>query len=138
MYNLFEYSDNYSDTSGSLWGFKRYEVVKNANATTDGAPSFKCKTDLIAGTEANRTKSGVKIIVPLIYLCKFWRSLEMWLINCKVELSLRWVENCVLTTAEIGSNATGGDSATFKITEAKLYVSVVTLSAEDNARLVKQ
>ena len=138
MYNLFEYSDNYSDTSGSLWGFKRYEVVKNANATTDGAPSFKCKTDLIADTEANGTKSGVKIIVPLIYLCNFWRSLELSLINCKVELSLRWVENCVLTTAEIGSNTTGGDSATFKITEAKLYVSVVTLSAEDNARLVKQ
>ena len=44
-------------------------------------------------------------------------------INCKIELSLTWIENCVLTTAEIGSNAdaTGADSATFKITDAKLY-----------------
>ena len=61
----------------------------------------------------------------------FWRSLEMPLINCKVELSLNWMENCVLTTAAIGENAntTGADSATFKITDAKLYVPIVTLSA---------
>ena len=52
----------------------------------------------------------------------------MTLINCKVELSLKWIENCVLTTAPIGANAnvTGADSATFKITDAKLYVLVVT------------
>ena len=64
----------------------------------------------------------------------------MPLINCKVELSLNWIENCVLTSAAIGANAnaTGADSATFKITDAKLYVPVVTLSAEDNVKLVKQ
>ena len=45
----------------------------------------------------------------------------MPLINCKVELPLKWIENCVLTTAEIGANtdATGADEATFKITDAK-------------------
>ena len=44
----------------------------------------------------------------------------MPLINCKVELSLKWIENCVLTSAAIGANAdaTGADSATFKITDA--------------------
>ena len=64
----------------------------------------------------------------------------MPLINCKVELSLRWIDNCVLTTAAIGAdaNATGADSATFKITDAKLYVLVVTLSTEDSAKLSKQ
>ena len=64
----------------------------------------------------------------------------MQLINCKAELSLRWIENCVLTTAAIGSNAdaTGADSATFKITDAKLSVPVVTLSAGDNWWLAKQ
>ena len=63
----------------------------------------------------------------------------MPLINCKVELSLKWIENCVLTTAAIGANAdaTGADSATFKITDTKLYVPIVTLSAEDNAKLSK-
>ena len=63
----------------------------------------------------------------------------MPLINCKVELSLRWIENCVLTSAAVDANAnnTGADSATFKITDAKLYVPIVTLSAEDNAKLLK-
>ena len=71
----------------------------------DNAPSFKYKASLIGNTENNGTKNGVKIAVPLKYLSNFWRSLEMPLINCKVELSLRWIENCVLTTAEIGANA---------------------------------
>ena len=64
----------------------------------------------------------------------------MPLINCKVELSLKWIENCLLTTAEIGANAdaNAADSANFKITGAKLYVHVVTLSAKDNIKLVKQ
>ena len=64
----------------------------------------------------------------------------MPLINCKVELSLKWIENCVLTTAEIGANAdaTGADSATLEVTDVRLYVPVVTLSAEDNVKLVKQ
>ena len=141
MYNLIEYSDNYSDTSGSLWNFKRDEITNNANVTNDdNAPSFKYKANLIANTESDGTKNGVKIAVRLKYFSNFWRSLEMPLINCEVELSLKWIENCVLTTAEIGANAdaTGADGATFEITDAKLYVPVVTLSAEDNVKLVKQ
>ena len=48
MYNLIEYSDNYSDTSGSLWDFKRDKIVDNANVINDyNAPSFKYKTNLI-------------------------------------------------------------------------------------------
>ena len=129
MYNLIEYSDNYSDTSGSLWDFKRDEIVNNANVTNDdNAPSFKYKASLIGNTETNGTKNGVKIAVPLKYLSNFWRSLEMPLINCKVELSLKWYERCLLTAAT---------TATFKITDAKLYVPIVTLSAEDNAKLSK-
>ena len=52
----------------------------------------------------------------------------MPLINCKIELSLNWIERCLLTTA---------NTAIFKITDAKLYVSIVTLSAEDNVKLLK-
>ena len=141
MYNLIEYSDNYSDTSGSLWNFKRDEITNNANVTNDdNAPSFKYKANLIANTESDGTKKGVKIAVRLKYFSNFWRSLEMPLINCEVELSLKWIENCVLTTAEIGANAdaTGADSATLEVTDVRLYVPVVTLSAEDNVKLVKQ
>ena len=64
----------------------------------------------------------------------------MPLVNCEVELSLKWIENCVITAAEIGANAdaTGADGVTLEITDAKLYAPVVTLSVEDNVKLVKQ
>ena len=52
----------------------------------------------------------------------------MPLMNCKVELSLNWYETCLLTTAT---------TATFEIIDAKLYVPIVTLSVEDNAKLLK-
>ena len=128
MYNLVEYSDNYSGTSGSLWQFKRDEIVNNADVSNDNAPSFKYKANLFGNTENNGTKIGVKITVPVKYLSNFWRSLEMPLINCKVELSLKWYERCLLTAAT---------TATFRITDTKLYVPIVTLSIEDNSKLTK-
>ena len=140
MDNLIEYIDNYSDTSGSLWQFKRDEITDNADVTNDdNAPSFKYKASIIGDTGNNGIKNGVKIAVPLKFLSNFWRSLEMPLINCKVELSLKWIESCILNTAAIGANvnATGADSETFKITDAKRYVPIVTLSIEDNSKLSK-
>ena len=130
IYNLIEYSDNYFDTSGSLWQFKRDEITNNADVSNDNAPSFKSKANLIGNTEANGTKNGVKICkaVSFKYLSNFWRSLEMPLINCKVELSLKWYERCLLTAAT---------TATFTITDAKLYVPIVTLSIEDDSKLTK-
>ena len=129
MHNLIEYSDNYSDTSGSLWQFKRDEIEGDVDLTVDAqhipnnSSSFKNKSSFITN------KNGVKIVVPLKYLSNFWRSLEMPLINCKVELSLKWYENCILSSA--------GTAATFTITDTKLYVPVVTLKTEDNAKLSK-
>ena len=93
MYNLIEYSDNYSDTSGNLWQFKRDEIERDVDLTADNSSSFKYKSSFIGDTDAdgvNRKKEVVKIAVPLKYLSKFWRSLEMSLINCKVEFSLKW------------------------------------------------
>ena len=129
MYNLTEYSDNYSDTSGSLLQFIRDEIEGNVDLTVDGnniqndSSSFKYKMSHI--TNGN----GVKIVVPLKYLNNDWRSLEIPLINCKVELSLSWNPNFILTTLD--------ENSTFTVTEAKLYVLIVTLSIEDNARLSK-
>ena len=71
MYNLIEYSDNYSVTSRSLWQCKRDEVTNNADVSNDNAPSFKYKANLIGNTENNGTKNGVKIAVPLKYLSNF-------------------------------------------------------------------
>ena len=75
MYNLIEYSDNYSDTSGSLWQFKRDEIdvdlTVNAQHIPNNLSSFKYKSSFITD------RNGVKIVVPLKYLSNFWRSLEM-------------------------------------------------------------
>ena len=79
MYNLIEYSDDNSDTSDSLWQFKRDELNANDNntvLTNDNAPSFKYKANIIGNTVAdgaNSKKEGVKIDVPLKYLSNFWR-----------------------------------------------------------------
>ena len=62
MYNLIENSGNYSDSSGSLWGFKRDEMANNANVTNDeNASSFNYKANLITNTNADGTKKGAKI-----------------------------------------------------------------------------
>ena len=137
MYNLVEYSDNYSDTSGSIWQFERDERPTNNNGafidiTAENSSSFKYKSNLIGHTDANganRKKEVVKIAVPLKYLSNFWRSLEMLLINCKAEISLKWYANCILPSA--------ATTATFTITDAKFCVLVVTLKIEDNTKLSK-
>ena len=136
MYNLIEYSDNYSDTSASSWQFKRDDLnINDINTalTNDNAPSFKCKASIIGNTDAdgaNSKKNDVKIAVPLEYLSNFRRSLEMPLINCKVELTLNLYTNCVTI---IGN----GTAAAFTITHTKLYLPIVTLKSEENARLSK-
>ena len=135
MYNLIEYSDNYSDTSGRLWQFKRDEVpADNADLTIDNSESFKYKADLVEKTaihnNGNSFVKDTKIVVPLKYLSNFWRSLEMPLINCKVHLELNWIEDCILSSA--------GKSAKFEITDAKLHVPIVTLSTKDSVNLTKQ
>ena len=91
------------------------------------------KTQLLQVTEnhnnGNSFVKDTKIVVPLKYLSKFWRSLEMPLINCKVHLELNWIEGCILSSA--------GDSVKFEITDAKLHVPIVTLSTKDSVNLIK-
>ena len=95
MHNLIEYSENYSDTSGSLWQFKRDEqpIDNNGafiNITAKNSSSFKYDANFIGNTVAygvNRKTENLNIVVLLKYLSDFWRYLEMPLINCKVEFS---------------------------------------------------
>ena len=72
-------------------------------------------------------------MVPLKYLSNFWRTLEMPLVNCEIEHTLDWSANCVKTYADVANQA-----PIFTITETNLYVSVVTLSAQDNSKLLPQ
>ena len=99
--------------------------------------------------ETQRLKS-LEIVVPLKYLSNFWRNLDMTLINCEVTLTLTWSENCVLTDIKTQTAAAAqGDNparekvdaptnATFKITDTKLYVPVVTLSAKDDNNFLER
>ena len=104
MYNLMEYSDNYSDRSGSLWQFKRDEVpTNNVDLTIDNSQSFKYKTALVGKTANQNNRNSfakeTKIVLPLKYLYNFCRLLEMLLINYKVHLELNWIEDCILYCA---------------------------------------
>ena len=98
MYNLTEYSDNYLDTSGSLWQFRRNKVSDNdVDLNFDNSELFKYKSVFVRKTanaaSRNTFVKDTKIVVPLKYPSNFWRSLETPLINCKVHLELNWNEN---------------------------------------------
>ena len=125
MYNLIEYSNNYAKTSGSLWQYFRDEPDDNLA----DSESFKSKIKITGKTPNNENKKDVEIIVPLKHLNNFWRTLEMPLINCEVNLILTWSSTCVIT------NSTGAGK--FAITDTKFYVSVVTLSTQENTSTVK-
>ena len=134
MYNLIEYSDNYQDSSATLYQYKRDEPPEDdaiANLTTNASSSFKYKVSLLGNPvlDGNVAKRSVKVVVPFKYLSNFFRSLEMPLINCKIKLNLTWKKEYVL------SPDTG--DAVFIINDTKMYVPVVTLSKEDNKDLLE-
>ena len=84
MYNLIEYSNNFSKLCGSLWQY----YIDEPNDTLVDSESFKSKIKITGKTPAAGNEKNVKIMVPLKYLSNFWRTLEMPLINCKVNLIL--------------------------------------------------
>ena len=94
MYNLIEYSDNYSKTSGSLWQYcKDIPAVNNNGNIVDfnganATDSFNFKIKITGQTDNNGRIDNVKIMVRLKYLSNFWRTLEMSLFNCEVNLIL--------------------------------------------------
>ena len=128
MYNLIEYSDNYSKTSGSLWQYcKDIPAVDDNNAIVNFAEnnltdSFTFKVKMTGQIRDDGTKN-VEIVVPLAYLSVFWQTLEMLLINCEINLILTWSPNCDIVASNVGNQ-----NAIFAITDTKLYVLVVTLS----------
>ena len=138
MYNLIELSDNYAKTTGSLWQYCKDIPAVNANdeitefkrGNTTDSFNFKAK---ITGRTGDDGAKDVEIMVPLKYLSNFWRTLEMLLINCEVNLILTWSSTCVLIATNIPNQ-----NATFAITDTKLYVSVVTLSTQENTKFLQQ
>ena len=138
MYNLIEYSDDYSKTNGSLWQYcKEIPAENNAGNIVDfdganATDSFNFKTKITGKTNDNGRKN-VEIMVPLKYLSNFWRTLEMPLINCEVELIMTWSAGCVIIFQGVANQ-----NPTFTITETNLDIPLVTLSTQDNAKLFPQ
>ena len=81
----------------------------------------------------DRGTKNDETIVPLKYLSNFWRTLEMSLINCEIILILIWSTNCIIVSTNHANQ-----NATFTINDTKLYAPVVTLSTQDNSKLLQQ
>ena len=133
MYNLLEYSDNYENSTGSLYQFKRYEPPDNYADVGNNATSLVDKSKLIKGTDDNNV-NNVKLVVPLKYVSNFFRSLELPLVNCKIDLELTWHKDCITSSAD----AAAGQVVSSMITDTKSYIPIATLSTKDNTNLTKQ
>ena len=86
-------------------------------------------------------KKSIELAIPLKYLGNFWRALNIPLISCEVSLELKWNKNCVITSIQREINLDGGNTeaptgATLTIDDCKLYVPVVTLSKDDEIKLL--
>ena len=150
MYNLLEYSKNYRKTIGSLYNYYRDELTNDnndnfANRNVVNSEAFKYKNKITGDTyNVNADADGydvnkngtqeVELVIPL----------NIPLISCEVFLELKWNKNCVITSLErrqvdagpplVRDNALTG--ATFAINDYKLYVPVVTLSKDDEIKLL--
>ena len=161
MYNLLEYSKNYRKTMGSLYNYYRELTNDNirANSVFNNirevhSNTFKYKNKIIGNTydvdagadgydvNTNGTQT-IELAIPFKYLGNFWRALNMPLISCEVSLELKWNKNCVITSLErreLDAPAVGRDGAptgaSLAINDCKLYVPVVTLSKDDEIKLL--
>ena len=158
MYNLLEYSKNYKKTMGSLYNYYRDELSDDAddnnfdNIKAINSNTFKYKNKITGNTyNVNAGAQGydvnkngtqkVELAIPLKYLGNFWRALNIPLISCEVSLELKWDKNCIITSLE--QRDIGGDNrdnaqtgATLAINDCKLYVPEVTLSKDDEIKLL--
>ena len=144
MYNLLEYSKNYRKSTESLWNYYRDEP---SNPLSSNSESFKYKTSITGNTynigdgeegyDANKVgKNETEVVIPLKHLSNFWRTLNIPLINCEIELILTWSKRCVLADMTAANNPP--IESEFQITGTKLYVPVVTLSTKSDKKLLEQ
>ena len=161
MYNLLEYSKNYRKTIGSLYNYYRDELTNDGNdnnfdnRNVVNSEAFKYKNNITGNTynvdagapgyDVNKNGTQkIELAIPLKYLGNFWRALNIPLISCEVFLELKWNKNYVITSLErkqvdvgppvVRDNAPTG--AALSITDCKLYVPIVTLSKDDEIKLL--
>ena len=157
MYNLLEYSKNYRKTIESLYNCYRDELTNDNfnNRNVVNSEAFKYKNEItgntynvhVAAQGYDVNKNGtqkIELAIPLKYLGNFWRALNIPLISCEVSLELKWNKNCIITSLEekqvdagppvVKDNAPTG--ATLAISDCKLYIPVVTLSKDNEIKLL--
>ena len=160
MYILLEYSKNYRKTIGSLYNYYRDELTNDtnnnfANRNVVNSNTFKYKNKITGNTynvdagadgyDANKNGTQmIELAIPLKYLDTFWRALNMPLISFEVSLELKWNKNCVITSLKerqvdagppvVRDGALTG--AILAINDCKLYIPVVTLSKDDEIKLL--
>ena len=158
MYNLLEYSKNYRKTIGSLYNYYKDELSDDAddnnfdNIKVVNSNTFKYKNKITGnnynvnagaqGYDVNKNGTQeVELAIPLKYLGNFWRALNIPLISCEVSLELKWDKNCIITSLEQrdiggGNRDNAPTGATLAIKDCKLYVPAVTLSKDDEIKLL--
>ena len=158
MYNLLEHSKNYRKTIGSLYNYYRDELSDDAddnnfdNIKVINSEAFKYKNKITGNTynvdagaqgyDVNKNGTQeVELTIPLKHLGNFWRALNIPLISCEVSLELKWDKNCVITSLEQrdiggGNRDNAPTGATLAINDCKLYVPAVTLSKDDEIKLL--
>ena len=158
MYNLLEYSKNYRKTIGSLYNYYRDELSDDAddnnfdNIKVVNSNTFKYKNKITGNTyNVNAGADGydvnkngtqeVEVAIPLKYLGNFWRALNIPLISCEVSLELKWDIKCIITSLEQrdiggGNRDNAPTGATLAINNCKLYIPSVTLSKDDETKLL--
>ena len=124
-----------------------YYTDQPSNPLSTNSESFKYKTSITGNTynvddddgnyDANKVdKKEAEIVIPLKHLSNFWRNLNIPLINSEVEIILTWSKNFVLADITVANNAPTG--LEFHIKDTKLYVPLVTLSKENDIKLLEQ
>ena len=158
IHNLLEYSKNYRKTIGSLYNYYRDELSDDAddnnfaNINVVNSEAFKYKNKITGNTyNVNADDDGydvnkngtqkVELAIPLKYLGNFWRALNIPLISCEVSLELKWNKNCEITSLEQrdvggGNRDNAPTGSRLAINDCKLYVPAVTLSKDDEIKLL--
>ena len=127
-----------------MWNYYRDEPI---NPLSSNSESFKYKTSITgntynldvgdAGYDATKVgKNETEVVIPIKHLSNFWSSLNIPLINFEIELILTWSKNCILADMTAANNAP--TELEFQITDTKLYVPAVTLSKENEKKLLEQ
>ena len=139
--DLNDFADN-NVVSLSAFQYKSKLLANTYVNSTNDPPAAGGARPANPNYDANRSgRKEVILVVPLKYLGNFWMALDIPLINCEVSLELKWDKNCIITNQQINVDLDGGNTAaptgaTFTINDCKLYVPVVTVSKDDEVKLL--